>query len=95
MDVDSMLTPCPTCRRHIFVEDDCPFCRAPRRLRAGVLAIGLAATLSGCPEDVGQPLYGIPPVEDAGPSDASPSDASPSDASVSDGQVSAVDRGED
>lgn len=54
------LTPCPSCRVHVLVDDrECPHCGATLRTagasRVAVVAMGL--TLAGCPAETA-PLYG-------------------------------------
>lgn len=53
------LSPCPSCRVHVLVDDrECPHCGATLRTtgasRVAVVAMGL--TLAGCPDPA--PLYG-------------------------------------
>lgn len=51
-----MLSPCPSCRRHVK-SSACPFCGASRALYVG--AVVLSAAAAACRNDVA--LYGGPP----------------------------------
>lgn len=64
----SRLIPCSSCHSHVRIDDsECPHCGATLRttssMRVPAVLMGLA--LAGCPNDPGEPEYGV---ADTGPS---------------------------
>jgi hypothetical protein len=83
----SRLTPCPSCRAHVLVQErQCPHCGATLRTAGAPLAAAVVASLmlGGCPaDDVGEPEYGVPltegPDTDGGTTAATTSDTGETD----------------